>query len=82
MYETGKAKIESKSKEEEKENRKEKVTVENNLQAPIAVIVKKIQESDYKGYAIEIYDRTKYKKMDNAYLVTAIDKLVIIDGDN
>ncbi len=76
VYENGDAEIKNEIKEE---NKREKITVENNLHAPLVIVVKKINEEGYKGYAIEIYDRTKYKDIDGSYLVTTIDKLVITD---
>ncbi len=75
VYEDGTAEIDNTKNEEKK---KDKITVENNLQAPIVVIVKKIYEDKYKGYEIQIYNRTK-KDMEGANLVTAVDKLVIMD---
>ncbi len=74
VYENGDAEIENETR---KENQNEKITVENNLHAPITILVKKINEEGYKGYAIEIYDRTRHKDIEGSYLVTSIDKLVI-----
>lgn len=76
VYDNGEAEIENQTKEDDK---KQKIIVENNLQAPITIVVKKIDEEEYKGYEIEIYDRTRQKHIDGSYLVTAIDKLVITD---
>lgn len=76
VHENGEAEIKNKTKED---NKKDKITIENNLHAPITVLVKKIEEEAYKGYAIEIYDRTRHKDLEGSYIVTAIDKLVIID---
>ncbi len=74
VYENGDAEIKNETREE---NKKEKITVESNLYAPIVVVVKKINEEGYKGYAVEIYDRTKYKDIEGSYLVTPVDKLEI-----
>ena len=78
VHENGDAEIKNKTKEDSK---KQKITVENNLHAPITVLVKKIEENNYTGYSIEIYDRTKHKNLAGSYIVTAIDKLVIIDSE-
>lgn len=74
VHENGEAEIINKTREGSKE---EKIIVENNLFAPITIVVKKINETEYKGYEIQIYDRTKHKDLDGSYLVTATEALVI-----
>ncbi len=76
VHENGEAEIFNQTKEDKKED---KVIVENNLHAPIAIVVKKINESRYKGYEIQIYDRTRHKDLDGSYLVTTTEALVITD---
>ncbi len=76
VHENGEAEIINQAKEDKK---KDKVIVENNLYAPITVVVKKINDAEYKGYEIQIHDRTKHKDLDNSYLVTTTEALVITD---